>query len=136
MPSDSKVVVDTHALLWWQAESDRLSAKAGKGIMSASQVVVPSICCWEVAMLVTKERVKLDRPVIDWIHDLFGAPAVVSADITPVIAASARLLDQFYGDPADRLIVATAANLSLPLVTKDRYMHEFAQQSGLLTTIW
>ncbi len=136
MPSDSQVVVDTHALLWWQAESDRLSAKAGEGIISADQVVVPAICCWEVAMLVTKGRVSLDRPVIDWVHDLFGTPAVTPADITPAIAADAGLLDQFHGDPADRLIVATATNLSLPLVTKDRHMHEFAQQSGLLTTIW
>jgi len=136
MSTDSQVVVDTHALLWWQAESDRLSAKAGEGIMSAGQVVVPAICCWEIAMLVTKGRVSLDRPVIDWVHDLFGTPTVISADITPVIAADAGLLDQFQGDPADRLIVSTATALSLPLITKDRHMHDFAQQSGLLTTIW
>jgi PIN domain nuclease of toxin-antitoxin system len=87
-------------------------------------------------MLVAKQRVKLDRPVIEWVHDLFGAPPVVSADITPEIAAHAGLLNQFHGDPADRLIVATAAALSLTLITKDRQMHEFAEQSGLLTTIW
>jgi len=136
MPTASQVVVDTHALLWWQASSDRLSAKARESIIAADQVVVPSICCWEVAMLVSKGRVQLDRPVIDWIHDLLGVPEVVSADVTAVIAANAGLLDEFHGDPADRLIVATATNLSLPLITKDRNMHEFAQQSGSLTTVW
>jgi len=136
MPTASQVVVDTHALLWWQAASDRLSTKAEAIITTADQVVVPAICSWELAMLVTKERVKLDRPVIEWIHDLFGIPEIVSADITALIAASAGLLDQFHGDPADRLIMATAANLSVPLVTKDRQLHEFAQQSGLLTTVW
>lgn len=136
MPAASQVVLDTHALLWWQASSDRLSANARLGIISADQVVVPSICCWEIAMLVSMGRIELDRPVIDWTHDLFGSPDVVSADITTSIAANAGLLDRFHGDPADRLIVATATKLSLPLLTKDRHMHEFAQQSGSLTTIW
>lgn len=136
MPTGRKVVVDTHALIWWQAGSDRLSARAGEGLRAADQIVVPSICCWEVSMLVGKQRISLDRPVVDWMSDLLANPTIVAADLTPTIATQAGLLDEFHGDPADRFIVATATDLGLPLITKDQQLHAFAQRTKALTTIW
>lgn len=125
MPAADALVVDTHALLWWLAGSDRLSSTAGRALEAAEAVLVSPISCWEVAMLTAKERVALDRPVATWVADLVGSggPAEV-AELTPQVAVTAGLLADFHGDPADRLIFATAQTLGVPLVSKDRRLHE------------
>ena len=56
-------VLDTHALLWWLAEDGRLSKRARRTIDESPLVGVSAISMWEVAMLVAKRRVELDRPV-------------------------------------------------------------------------
>jgi PIN domain nuclease of toxin-antitoxin system len=130
-----EILLDTHALLWWQAGSDRLSAAANDAIAGADRVLVSPISCWEVAMLVTKGRVALDRAVARWVDDL-GAGTVGFAELTPRVAAAAGSLEDFHGDPADRLIYATAADGRLPLVTKDRRLSDFARTDARVLTIW
>jgi PIN domain nuclease of toxin-antitoxin system len=135
-PSES-VLVDTHALLWWKAGSKRLSAAAAALINRADTVLVSPISCWEVAMLVAKERVALDRPVDVWTNDLFATgESSRAADLSPAIAVSAAQLPEFHGDPADRLIYATAKSVGVPLVTKDERLQEYAALSGDVTTAW
>ena len=70
MPNVDAVLVDTHALLWWQADGDRLSPTAARRIERADVVYLSPITCWEIAMLVAKGRVGLDRPMNVWINDL------------------------------------------------------------------
>src|SRR5690349_14871069 len=77
--------------------------------------MISPITCWEVAMLVEKGRVALDRPLARWVDDLVASEVDV-AELTPAIAAAAGVLDDFHGDPADRLIYATAAERGLPLI--------------------
>jgi PIN domain nuclease of toxin-antitoxin system len=106
------VLLDTHALLWWQAGSGRLSRRALAAIRGATCQISP-ITCWEVATLVTKGRIALDRPVARWVADLVATEVEV-VDLTPSIAAAAGSLVDFHGDPADRLIYATAAARRIP----------------------
>lgn len=137
MPKPDAVLLDTHALLWWQADSDRLSTRARAAIDNADAVLVSPITFWEVAMLVAKGRVDLDRPVEAWTADVVarGGPAS-AAELTPMIAASAGSLTELHGDPADRLIYATAQHDGVPLVTKDSRLTEAAASDGLVTVIW
>lgn len=131
------VLLDTHALLWWQAASDKLSSRARQAIEGATAVVISPISCWEVAMLVGKGRVALDRAVTTWVRDLVAAPdGPITAELTPLIAAEAGSLDGFHGDPADRLIYATARQSHMPLITKDLHLTEFAAEHGIVRTIW
>jgi hypothetical protein len=58
------------------------------------------------------------------------------AELTPSIAVVARELDPFHGDLADRIIVATAAALGIPLVAKDHRMHEFAWSTRCVQFVW
>lgn len=132
------VLVDTHALLWWQAGGRRLSARAASAISRAETVLVSPISCWEVAELLRKGRVALDRDLHLWVRDLLAQEGVAVAELSPHVAAAAGLLagSGFAGDPADRMLYATARALSVPMVTKDTGIRDFARASREVRTIW
>ena len=66
------VLLDTHAILWWQAGSGRLSARAAREIARADTVLVSPISCWEIGILLGKGRIALDRDVQQWVRDLLA----------------------------------------------------------------
>lgn len=131
-----RIMLDTHALLWWLGGSDRLSSVASEAIESAAVVAVSSVTFWEVGMLVAKGRVALDRPVVGWTHDLVASGEVTDVAVDATIAARAAGLANFHGDPADRFIAATAVQLDALLVTKDQALASWADESGQLRTLW
>ncbi|MGH3975834.1 MAG: type II toxin-antitoxin system VapC family toxin, partial [Pseudonocardiaceae bacterium] len=136
------VLLDTHALLWWHAAQpdqtppERISGSAWKQITAVSCVLVSPISCWEVAMLVGKERVRLDRPTAAWIHDVLATDGIGVAELTPGIAVAAAELADFHGDPADRFLYATARLLDVPLLSKDPLLHGYAETDRTVTVIW
>jgi PIN domain nuclease of toxin-antitoxin system len=136
MPRGEHVLLDTHALLWWKAGAELLSDAAAGRIAAATHVLVSPISCWEVGMLVGKGRVKLDRPVDDWVADLMSEEGVREVPLTPAVAVAAALLPDLHGDPADRLIVASALARRVPVVTKDRLLHAYAATSDAFDVIW
>lgn len=136
MPNVDAVLVDTHALLWWQAGGDRLSPTAARRIERADIIYLSPITCWEIAMLVTKGRVALDRPVTAWINDLLATSPADIAELTPTIAVAAGQLEDFHGDPADRIIYATAAARQLALITKDARLHDVATTGREVAVLW
>ncbi len=127
-------ILDTHAWVWWAAEPEKLSRKARREIDEAQSLGVCAISCWEVAMLVAKGRLELDRPVPTWIDQALGLPRVGLIPLSPAIAVSAAEIgDEFHGDPADRMIVATTKHLShAVLVTRDREIRD----SQIIPTVW
>jgi PIN domain nuclease of toxin-antitoxin system len=129
-------MLDTHALLWWKAGGNRLSANAARQVARADTVLVSPVSCWEVAMLVGKGRIGLDRDVAQWVRDLFDDPATDVAELSPVAATQAGEFNGFGGDPADRMLCATAAELAVPLVSKDRRIRAWARESKLIRTVW
>ena len=104
-------------------------------IGEASVVGVSAISMWEVAMLVSKRRVELDRPVGMWANDLSATPGVAVLPIDGSIAVVAGELSEFHGDPADRLIVATALSVRAHLVSKDERIRSWAKVAGALTAV-
>ena len=54
------IILDTHAWIWWVNESKKLSDKAQAAIQQADSVGISAISCWEVAMLVGKERISIN----------------------------------------------------------------------------
>ncbi len=136
MPNVDAVLVDTHALLWWQADGDRLSPTAARRFERADVVYLSPITCWEIAMLVAKGRVELDRPMKVWINDLLATSPADIADLTPTIAVAAGQLQDFHGDAADPIIYATAADRHLPLITKDARLRHLATTGRKVTLIW
>ena len=114
----SAVLLDTHVVQWWSAEPDRLSSRASTLLNDATELVVAAITWYELAWLARHERIAVRIPIRSWLEQL--AAGMRTLTITPAIAETAvSLPDSFPGDPADRLIYATAVEHGLTLVSKD-----------------
>ncbi|QNP29938.1 MULTISPECIES: type II toxin-antitoxin system VapC family toxin [Cylindrospermopsis] len=103
------IILDTHAWIWWITESKNLSVQATEAINKADIIGIAAISCWELAMLVAKNRIGLSMDVQIWINLALQHPKIQLLALTPEIAVlSTRLPGNFHGDPADRLIVASS----------------------------
>jgi PIN domain nuclease of toxin-antitoxin system len=118
-----KYLLDTHVLLWWLGDPQRLlpaqrSMLDGAG--AESPLLVSDITLWEIAMLASRRRIHLRMPLREWLEAAIAPPLVQRSGITPAIAAEvAALPESFPRDPADRILAATARVLNATLVTCD-----------------
>lgn len=130
------ILLDTHALIWWIEESGHLSDRAAAAIEQRGPALVSPISFWELATLIERGRVAVDRELTRWCRDLLASATVEVATLTPSAAIAAARLPEFHGDPADRLIYATARELGVLLVSKDTRIREYAQRRGDVEVIW
>lgn len=127
------LLLDTHVVQWWSAEPDRLSEAAEAAVRAADALAVASITWFELAWLAGHGRIVLGVPVRRWLDGLAGEVRTVPT--TPAIAATAvELPTSFPGDPADRIIYATAVEHGWQLVTKDTKLHEHRHPRPI--TVW
>ena len=115
------ILLDTHVLVWLDEANPRLGAGATEQIniaFQAGNAMVSAISFWEVSMLVRKGRIRLDMDLAVWRND-FMEQGLIELPVTGEIGIMAAALEQFHGDPADRLIAATALQHSLTLITAD-----------------
>jgi PIN domain nuclease of toxin-antitoxin system len=130
------IVLDTHALVWWANGDDALSKKARTAIereLDGGQLVVSAISAWEIAMLVEHEKLVLSMDVGSWLTTVSAIEAVRFMPVDVEIGLkSVDLPGEFHKDPADRMIVATARKLAVPLVTRDEKIRAYQH----VKTIW
>lgn len=126
------VLLDSHVLHWWSAEPRRLSQAASRAL-EQDELAVAAITWFELAWLAEHERIRLTIPLRAWLQQL--AEHVRTIGITPSVAATAvSLPSSFPGDPADRLIYATAVEHGWRLVTKDRRLRGHRHPRPI--TVW
>ncbi len=130
------IVLDTHALVWWVTGDTSLSKRAKNAIareLAGGEIVVSSISAWEIVMLVAREKLVLTMDVGNWLVTVGEIEGVRFVPVDVEIATkSVALPGEFHNDPADRMIVATARKLAVPLVTKDAKIRSYAH----VKTIW
>lgn len=133
--SSNMIVLDTHVLLWSLLCPEELSEEV-RGVISSAQnegkLIVCSLSLWEIAMLKFKKRINIYQPVKDFLAAITNVPGLVVKDISSEIAAESFLLgDTFYGDPADRIIVATTKVYGATLITRDQKILAWAEQGDI-----
>jgi len=128
-------VTDTHALIFHAAGGGVLGTKAKAAFAAAENgdkiIYVPAAVIWEVSLLARAVRINLRRPVRTFFADLFSNPAYQPHELDADQVFDADEL-RFTRDPFDALIVASARDLSLALITRDSAIRE----SGVVRTIW
>lgn len=131
----SPTLLDTHTLVWLLIGNNRLGSEARDAIQQAANedsLYLSAISPWEIAMLVSKERLVLDRDVGEWIQGALSLPGIRLEPLSPEVAvASTRLPGEIHSDPADRIIVATARHLGATLITDDGLLLEYGQAGHL-----
>ena len=130
------IVLDTHVLVWWVSGTGRISSRAARAIraaLRAGPVAVSTISVLEIATAVRRGRLALAVSVDQWLDDLRALPEISFEPLSFEIARKAGALGEAVpGDPADRIIVATASVLGAKLVTADERL---SKASGI-QTIW
>lgn len=132
------IVLDTHTLIWWVSDHERLSPKALNAINTELEseegsIIISSMSAWEVAMLESAGRLTLTMPVNDWLATLSQIEQLRFLPVdNDVAVASTRLPGTFHKDPADRMIVALARHLNATLITADMKIRAYKH----VKTIW
>jgi len=127
-------LLDTHVLIWLVGAPERLSASAKRAIAAAPELAISTASVQEIAYLVSCGRLSVDRPLVSWFRDVLAVHGVGAIAPTVPIALRAGSLDPatFHGDPADRLIYATAVERDAELITADGRLRE----ADPARTIW
>lgn len=131
----TKVFCDTQAIVFCGLAPERLSPAAANCMQieqEQNNLACADIVLWEIAMLCKRRRIDLGTTIEEFLHYLEEGLALTIVPIKREIAALAQA-DLFqHGDPADRLIAATALYYRAPLITSDAKLHAISE----LETIW
>lgn len=133
-PGPTGLVLDTHVTIWLLAGDARLKKPVRSRLETAAEsegLFLPAISVWEIGMLESKGRIRLEGGVAAWMRRALQLSGIHLAPLHPEIALAAASLEDFHGDPADRMIVATAIHLGFPLATADEKIQRWAPKHRL-----
>lgn len=128
------IVLDTHALLWWALDPDKLSERARHMVdgMERQGGFASSISIWELGIKAKRGKLVLPIPIEELVRRLEQGGVVELVPVDAAIWLRSLSLAWEHSDPADRVIVATALTRGVPLLTKDEAIRAF---DGAIT-IW
>ena len=100
-----------------------------EGASQAGTLFLSAISAWEIGMLLSKNRIALSMELEDWIERAFNHEGVQTLAPNPtMLARSSFLPGRLHGDPADRIIIATARAEGLTILTRDRLILDYAAE--------
>ena len=129
------VLLDTHVWVWWLTSDPRLPVSERRGLdeeAAGEQIRLSAVSMWEAQMLHAKGRLVLPLPFGEWLRRAADPRVLTLAPMdVGVVLALDLLPSSFHGDPADRLIVATAHANRWPLAT-----HDVPIRRSKIVTMW
>jgi PIN domain nuclease of toxin-antitoxin system len=113
-----RVLLDTHAFLWWVEDDPRLSLAARKAITDATEGLLSIASCWELAIKVSRGRLALSKP-IERLAEVLGGSEFQLLPIDLDDVARVATLPPHHRDPFDRMLIAQALGDGLTIVSAD-----------------
>lgn len=132
------LILDTHVWIWLINGNPEIERFGFLSVINKAMkdraVKIPAVCLWEVSMLASRNRIVVAENTLDWLRKASSAPGISIHPLTPEIAYESTVLPgSFHGDPADRMIVATARLLDGTLLTRDKEMLKYSQKNYVRT---
>ena len=122
-----RLLLDTHAFLWWWAGDRRIGAKVRSTIGSADTVLVGAVSAWEMTIKMSLGKLRFDGGIADAVE----ACGFERLDLRFEHAEAVRSLPSHHSDPFDRLLIAQAIVEGATFVTHDRAIANY-----LIPTLW
>lgn len=131
-----QLLLDTHIWLWLMEGVEREIAPAVvEGLRAGSRsggLLISAISIWEIALLESRRRIRLSIGIDQWVRCGTRAPGLRTVALSAeIMIDSTRLPGRLHGDPADRMIVATARQMGAALVTRDQRIIDYAPSASL-----
>jgi PIN domain nuclease of toxin-antitoxin system len=128
------VILDTHALLWWTLDPEKLSGKAASMCSEFEEhgAYISSISIWKMGIKIRNGKLDIGMSIRDYTEKLKRLGSVEVLPVDELVWIRSLELEWEHRDPADRAIVATALIKGLPLMTKDVII----RSSRLVQCIW
>lgn len=127
-----KVLLDTHAFLWWVTDSPQLSKIAREVIGNAENTIfVSAASAWEISTKVRLGKLTGVPGIVERFAELMAADGFLPLPITHLQALRGGSFDVPHRDPFDRLLAAQSELEAMPLLTRDPAFTLFA-----IKTLW
>jgi len=120
-----RVLLDTHAFLWWANDDRRLSAPARQAITDTADAFLSVASCWEIAIKVSRGRLTLPKAIGHFVPEQLGMNGFQLLQIDLDDVARVATLPFHHRDPFDRLLVAQALGEELTLVSADPVFRKY-----------
>lgn len=121
-----RLLLDTHALLWWLMGSDRLPGGA-RDLIGAGEIpcFVSAASFWEISIKAASGKLTIPDAVLDTLPDVVDVQAFRILPITPHHAIAAGRLPTIHRDPFDRMLIAQAKLEEMTLVSNETLFDEY-----------
>jgi len=121
-----RLLLDTHAFLWWVADAPELSTKARKAIAgSRNECFVSLASCWEIAIKTSLGKLEISGNIERFIPEQFAANCFRELTIDVHHVARVARLPFHHRDPFDRLLAAQALEEGLTIVSADAVFRRY-----------
>ncbi len=128
------ILLDTHVLIWFVEGNERLGRRAREVVeqaMRTGEAALSAISLWEIGFLVEKTRIDLGSRIDQWIADFQRRGVCLWPITVETVLAALQNPAGLSGDAGDRLLVGTARERQVPLITADRQLLAYAAAGHL-----
>jgi len=131
------LLLDTNAVVWL---GGGIPLRGGldeiEAARRAGELIVSTVSAWEIATLVRKGRLQLNRDPVEWFRAFGRQPGVRIVPLSADAAAGSNAIpDLTHNDPADRLLIATARELGAAIATRDARILGYASRTRYISAI-
>ena len=121
-----KVLLDTHAFLWWNTEDPQLSKRAREIIADGqSEIFISAASAWEIAIKTSKGMLALPEPPAHYVEKRMNLYRFQALPIQIYHASRVYELPLHHADPFDRLLIAQSQIESMPLISVDSEIRKY-----------
>jgi PIN domain nuclease of toxin-antitoxin system len=125
-------LLDTHVWLWMLTEPERLGSFRTVAQQADTELFLSAASTWELAIKLSIGRLDLPEPLATYVPSRMRSTRVTGLPIEHAHALQVAALPPIHNDPFDRLLIAQAMVMGIPIVTADRTLAEYPVATELL----